>query len=338
MNLCIITNESVFKKDQKYFCDNLDLKSIPEELSKHFEVSVYARHSKQDRNNEINTQNINIFRSLFSFIFEFPKKIKKQNSHYLLISLTPITLIASLILSLYRKKYFLYLRSDGFKEYKSILGFYGPFIYYLIFSIGTKFAKLISCRDHLLRGKQGKIVSPSQLSEKWFLNRINPELNKPKLLYVGRLKIEKGIFSLLNLLKKDELNIDLTIVTSEKNNESKILQKNISIFSHQNINDSIIKFYDTHNIFILPSFTEAHPQVLDEALARFRPVIIFDDIKHVVRNRKGVFVSSRNINSLKNKIKYIMENYENIQKDLRNNVLPTKKAFINDLKDIIGKG
>ena len=28
---------------------------------------------------------------------------------------------------------------------------------------------------------------------------------------------------------------------------------------------------------------------------------------------------------------------ENIQKDLRNNVLPTKKAFINDLKDIIGK-
>ena len=88
----------------------------------------------------------------------------------------------------------------------------------------------------------------------------------------------------------------------------------------------------------MPSFTEAHPQVLDEALARFRPVIIFDDIKHVVRNRKGVFVSSRNINSLKNKIKYIMENYENIQKDLRNNVLPTKKAFINDLKNIIGKG
>ena len=33
-----------------------------------------------------------------------------------------------------------------------------------------------------------------------------------------------------------------------------------------------------------------------------------------------------------------MENYENIQKDLRNNVLPTKKAFINDLKNIIGKG
>ena len=34
--------------------------------------------------------------------------------------------------------------------------------------------------------------------------------------------------------------------------------------------------------------------VLLEALARRRPVIIFEDIRHVAENKKGVFVSKRN--------------------------------------------
>ena len=50
---------------------------------------------------------------------------------------------------------------------------------------------------------------------------------------------------------------------------------------------SLIKIYDNHNIFILPSFTEAHPKVIDESLARLRPVIIFEEIKHIIQNRKG---------------------------------------------------
>ena len=49
---------------------------------------------------------------------------------------------------------------------------------------------------------------------------------------------------------------------------------------------NLIKFYDDHNIFILPSFTEGHPMALLEALARSRPVIIFDEIKHVIGNKK----------------------------------------------------
>ena len=60
-------------------------------------------------------------------------------------------------------------------------------------------------------------------------------------------------------------------------------QKNVSIYEVENNKQRLIKFYDDHNIFILPSFTEGHPQVLDEALARLRPVIVFDEIKHVKR-------------------------------------------------------
>ena len=57
-----------------------------------------------------------------------------------------------------------------------------------------------------------------------------------------------------------------------------------------------MKFYDDHNIFILPSFTEAHPQVLDEALSRFRPVIVFSEISHVKEIEKVSLFAKGTIN------------------------------------------
>ena len=71
-------------------------------------------------------------------------------------------------------------------------------------------------------------------------------------------------------------NLKLSIITSEKDIKMKSPSENINITSFENYEDSIIKFYDESNIFILPSFTEGHPQVLDEALVRHRPVIIFE--------------------------------------------------------------
>ena len=127
------------------------------------------------------------------------------------------------------------------------------------------------------------------MSDKWFenLKDINP--NKIKLLYVGRVRIEKGIFSLINILR--DTNFSLTIITSEKNIEIKEKFKNINLLSFDNYNDAIIEMYDKHSIFILPSYTEAHPQVLDEALARCRPVIVFKEIDHVVEiEREYLFV------------------------------------------------
>ena len=99
----------------------------------------------------------------------------------------------------------------------------------------------------------------------------------------------------------------------------------------------MIENYDEYNIFILPSFTESHPQVLDESLSRLRPVIVFPEISHVTRNREGVFISERNSISLSKKIQFILENYESIQKKMINNKLPTKKDFLNHLSTILSK-
>ena len=57
--------------------------------------------------------------------------------------------------------------------------------------------------------------------------------------------------------------------------------------------------------------------VLLEALARRRPVIIFDDIKHVIGEKKGIFVSRRNFISLFGVLNNIKKNYKKIQKDMK---------------------
>ena len=44
-NLVIINNEKIFKKDF-FYCDNIDMQSIPEDLNKNFKVTVIARSSK----------------------------------------------------------------------------------------------------------------------------------------------------------------------------------------------------------------------------------------------------------------------------------------------------
>ena len=105
----------------------------------------------------------------------------------------------------------------------------------------------------------------------------------------------------------------------------------------ENNETNLIKYYDDHNIFILPSFTEGHPMVLLEALARLRPVIVFKDIDHVIEDKKGIFVAERNIESLVERIKFIQKNYESIQEEMKKNKLPTKQEFLESLINIIVK-
>ena len=147
------------------------------------------------------------------------------------------------------------------------------------------------------------------------------------MLYVGRIRVEKGIFSLSSLIK-NKRNISLTIVGAEKNTSYKINQSNIKIQLTQSNKTKLIKYYDDHNIFVLPSFTEGHPMVLLEALARRRPVIIFEDIEHIIGNKKGIFVAKRNFLNFFGILNHIKKNYKKIQKDMTKNKLPTNKEFI----------
>jgi len=200
---------------------------------------------------------------------------------------------------------------------------------------------LISCRKYILKNKKGDLVSPSQLDESWFNNTVDKNFDQIKLLYIGRIKIEKGIYSLIDMMKGQDSETYLSIVGAERNytqiykDIQWTFQRNVTVYEMETSKQKLIKFYDDHNIFILPSFTEGHPMALLEALARKRPVIIFEEIKHVIGDKKGIFVSKRNSHSLAETIDYIKKNYRKICEQMGQNKLPNHKDFIKEFGNLI---
>ena len=332
-DLVIINNEKISKKTNSFYCDNIDMKSIPEDLSKNFNVKVIARNSRIERTRKINLEKIETSSNILSFLNSILKTFKNKEATYLIISVTPYTFFSYLLLLFFRRKIFIYLRSDGYKEYKAILGFIGPAIYHLMFKIVTLKSNIITCQENLFKKRKSHIVFPSELNSLWFDSIKEPLLDKPRLLYVGRINIEKGIFSLLKIFNKANIDSYLSVVGRAQN--LNLSNKRVLCIGHGYDASSLIKIYDDHNIFILPSFTEAHPKVIDESLARNRPVIIFEEIKHIIQNRNGIFVSKRNVESLLETIHFIMKNYATIQKNMNQNKLPTKKEFISQMSNIL---
>ncbi len=334
--LFIFSNEKIFSQNNQFFCDNIDLKSSPEGLNKEFEVNLFGRKSAQKRTHQIKIKKIKTFSNIFTYVSSLIDSTKNKDSKYLVISISPYTFIICLVLRILGIKPTTYLRSDGYGEYKAILGRLGPLLYHLMFNIVSLFSNFISVRKYILRGKKGKIVSPSQLDTVWFRKPKNLEIKQFRLLYVGRLRIEKGIFSLANLIRNKH-NITLRIIGAEKQTFRKINQSNIKIETIQDNKLKLIKYYDDHNVFVLPSYTEGYPMVLLEALSRRRPVIIFDEISHVIGDKKGVFVAKRNFADFFSVLNHIKKNYKKIQKELASNKLPTNKEFIMQLSKAINE-
>ena len=121
-DLVIINNEKISKEDKKLFCDNIDIKSIPENLNKYFNVTLIARDSKIKRKHQINLERINNSPNIFSFLFKIFKTFKKKKQDLFdCIDKLHILFFSYILLFLFKKKIFVYLRSNGYEEYKEIL-------------------------------------------------------------------------------------------------------------------------------------------------------------------------------------------------------------------------
>ena len=333
-NLVIIGNEKINFNDGYFFSENIDFKTIIEGLSIHFNLHVLARRSNNKQTFNIVHKNIILSKNIFIYLINTILTLRINKNIYLIISITPFTFFSFLILFLFKKKIYLYLRSDGYKEYESILGKRWVFLYKIMFLFMTKYVKIISCHKNLSRGKPFFFVRPSELSDLWFINRTkNFLIININLLYVGRIRIEKGIFFLLDIFKQLDDKFNLTIIGDRIISAQNY--KNLNFFYFFNSIPDLIFQYDQCHIFVLPSYTEAHPKVIDEALSRLKPVIIFDDIEHVIEDRFGVFKIKRNLRDFIDLAENIKKNYNEIVSKIYSNNLPTKKKFIQDLTKIL---
>ena len=332
-NLAIVENEKIFQEKNKFYCDNIDAKSIPEGINNFRKIYLIARKSKVKRVQQINLSQVKIGSNIFLFLNLILKTFSEKNINYLLISINPYTFLSALILLLFKKKVFIYLRSSGHEEYKAKYGLFGKLIYHIMYLLVIPWSNLIVCHERLTKKKDYHLVFPSQLGNKWFENLKQVSLDKVRLLYVGRMRVEKGIFDFLKMFNKLSMNAELSIVSDVKN--LKNMNKKINLLGFGYDEKSLIEIYDSHNIMVLPSYTEGHPQVVLESLSRGRPVIVFDDIKHILGTKKGIFISKRNIISLNETIEFIMKNYTKIQENMKENKLPTKEEFILQMNSIL---
>jgi len=335
-NLVIINNEKCSIKNGEIFCENIEIKSLNENLKSKYDVKFLLREGNTAPVYKIEKSNTKISANIFSFTKNLFTSAIKDRSEYLIISVTPYTFYSFLILLLFRKKIFLYLRSDGKKEISIIFGKKLSIIYKIIENVMVKFSNLIVVNDLISKKKKFHLVNPSQIDQQWFQNIRILKRDKIKLLYVGRIKVEKGVYSLIDIFKKikySEKDLSLTLIG--QGNKPKEASNKIKFLEPISAKKNLIEQYDQHDIFILPSYTEGHPQVLIESLVRQRPVVVFEEIEHVLQKYEGVFVCKRDHNHLLNLIKFIDKNYEEILEKMRKNRYPTKENFFQQLSKIL---
>tara|TARA_A100001011_G_scaffold95426_1_gene100313 strand:+ start:801 stop:1799 length:999 start_codon:yes stop_codon:yes gene_type:complete len=328
-DLLVISNDKIFFSKKNISSRFNDTINILDALQRKFNIFLLSRDSQIQEN--FNLKKKNIFKFYFKDIFI----LKKKKIRVFIISVTPRNIFFYLFLNIFFNNItgYIYLRSDGFKEYQAKFGKLGFIFFSILMKIIDGKLKTISVNKNIKSNNIDYLITPSELTRNWFKKKNKTNLNFARLLYFGRFKKEKGIFSLIRLLKNQKFRFRLTIAGD--NNYINQNFKNIKFVKEISNQNKIINLYDEHNIFILPSYTEGSPKVILESLARKKPVIIFNDIKHVKSGFKGIFICERNTINLKNTINHILKNYSKIQKEMNKNKLMTKKIFQRKLTNIL---
>ncbi|MDA9180855.1 glycosyltransferase [Pelagibacteraceae bacterium] len=341
-NLVVLNNEKVSRDNGKFYSRNYNFKILPEGLNRHFNVEYIVRKSIKKEDHELNLEKIKVASNIIQFIYFVISTFKNKNTKYYIITISPYTFIASLFLFLFRKKVFIYLISNGYEEWKFILGSWSVWIFHIMYLIVTSNATVIALHDRLYRKKNGHVITSSALDEKWFQNFKEPKLDKVRFLNVARINPEKGIYEFLEMFKQLNINAEISIIGKTKNlrllKKFKTLienNKNIKFPGYISNRKLLIDTYDNHNILVLPSYTEGQPYIVDESLARRRPVLIFEDIAEIVKGREGIFISKRNIESFNYTTNFIMQNYKKIQKNIEKNKFPLESDMFKQIAEVV---
>ena len=323
----IVSNDKIWISNKK-FTSNNDLNNIITCLNKNYNLNLICRKSNKKLNFLLNKR----------FSYSKFNQINEKKINIFLISITPYNFFVFFYLLLIKRLDLtgvVYLRSDGFLEYKIKYGFIGYYIYAFMFFFIKRKLKVLSCSKYFTNVKSKKILHPSELNSFWFKRSNGIKNFKTDFIYVGRFKREKGSIFLVNLFKKHFTKYKLTIVGTKKESiHREYYNKNIRFIGPVTNIKKMIHLYDSSRIFILPSYTEGFPKVISESLARLRPIIIFEEIKHILDDRNGIFICKRNKKNIDKTINYIFKNYKKIQKEISKNNFYTKDNFKKELLEL----
>lgn len=136
--------------------------------------------------------------------------------------------------------------------------------------------------------------------------------NKFRIIFVGSIQLRKGLPYLLKAW--DELNLknsELVVVGNVWPDGSKIFNKykNNKTIAFHGFDSNLKELYKKSDVFVFPSIEEGSALVNYEAMASGLPVITTFNSGSIVRNNKdGFIVPIRDVESLKEKIKFFYDN------------------------------
>lgn len=153
--------------------------------------------------------------------------------------------------------------------------------------------------------------------------------NPIRLLYVGRISPEKGLDVLLEAMhllvtEISPTRVSLTIAGADFYGSSygekfrdrivtSAVAELLTVTGYVPYGAMLFELYDSHDILVLPSFTEGFPQVLFEAMARGLPVVATTagGIPRIIRNRhNGLLVAPGDATALVNAISELIADQE----------------------------
>ena len=286
---------------------------------------------------KIDSRIFNYFKILFISYFEIPKLINKHNIEIVTFQ-DPITSF----LGVYKIK-------KNFKNIKIVLESHGDFINTLkleknlifpnvykklfikIASYTIKNADILravssSTEEQALSFDDSKRVVrfPAWIDFEIFSN-IQPtrsDVGNFKILFIGSITDRKKPHMIIDALPKlHDKNVELHLVGPTPNNKylgelrEKIIFNNLEdrVYIHGiKSRDDVKEFYSENNLMILPSVSEGLARVIFESQVTACPVLVTDapgmqDI--VIDGQTGYIFESNDLESLVEKIDYIIQNY-----------------------------
>jgi len=190
-----------------------------------------------------------------------------------------------------------------------------------------KSPKIISVSQHQIQNlpekyKNKTIVIPNGVDSKFFKSLKNIKQQKNIILFVGRIKKEKGINEILNISK--QLPQYEFWFAGQGPLESVIKGKNVKNFGFKNKKE-LIKLYNQATICIQPSYREGFSNVGLETISCGRALICTPPFSEYIENGKdGIIIPAKDERALKEAIVDLMENpkkRERIEKNARKKAL-----------------
>ena len=234
------------------------------------------------------------------------------------------SMIYAMISKLLRKKTILHVHNAIDRFYFKESGVFGKFLIRISLKIPDGIISLSHGIKKLLSDITARPIKP--IYNGIYIEQFSPvkKYIKPyKILFAGFVGPHKGVPDLLKALKRTKLgskNVHLTIMGIGDLAEMKKLADSIEVrnmvtFTGRVNEEEKIRLFNSHHIFVLPSYGEGQPIAILEGMASQMAIIStkVGSIPEIIKKENGILIDPGNIEELSNAILTLVRS-ENLKK------------------------